>query len=126
MSTKPTRKVSPFEFRSDFTAPEPSAADDDDRISIRVSELAALLEDTRNSTAQMLRDEQIKAQAEAMTSTAKALKTALSQIIELAHTLENASLSEEIRDDALGRVRNIASELIDGQGNLFHSSEEDD
>ncbi len=60
-----------------------------------------------------------------MKSTAAALKTALTQIIELVQTLEKSSLSEATREDALSQVRKIASELIDGQGNLFHSSVDD-
>lgn len=125
MSRQAAHTISPFEFRSDFTAPDLSAADTDDRISISVSELAALLEDTRESTARLLRDEQAEAHAEAMKSSAAALKTALTQIIELAQTLEKSTLSDATREEALSHVRKIASELIDGQGNLFHSSVDD-
>lgn len=125
MSARTVSNVTPFDFRSDFTVPEPEKPASDDRISISVSELAALLDQTRESTAQMLRDEQVQIQAEAMKSSAETLKSALMQIVQLAQTLESAALSEDVRADALSQVRNIASELIDGQGNLFHSLEDD-
>ncbi|WP_084398144.1 hypothetical protein [Henriciella aquimarina] len=121
MSARPVKSVTPFDFRSDFEAPDTTSTEDDDRISISVSELAALLEDTRRSTAEMLRDEQVQIQADAMRESATALKQALARIVDLVELLEKASLSEETREDALSRVRSIAAELIDGQGNLFQS-----
>lgn len=116
MSTRPVTSVSPFDFRSDFEPP----GNEPGRITLGIEDLAGLLEDARRTTADMLRDEQVKLQAEAMKASAEALKTALSQIVELAHLLEESSFSEETRTEALTRVRLLAAELIDGQGNLFH------
>ena len=121
MSAHPVRSAIPFEFRSDFAPPETTSTDEDGTIAISLPELAALLEDTRRSTAEMLRDEQVKIQADAMRESAASLKTALSRIVDLAQILESASFSEETREQALGQVRSIAAELIDGQGNLFQS-----
>lgn len=121
MTARAVKSVTPFEFRADFKAPQPVQADHEDRISISIAELAALLEDTRSSTADLVRDEQVKLQADAMGASANGLKTALGHIVELAGVLENASLSDDAREDALKRVRHIAAELIDGQGDLFQS-----
>lgn len=110
------KSVTPFDFRSDFSQPE----DGPERLSISIEELGALLDDARRSTADMLRDEQVKLQADAMKESAQALKASLAQIVELAELLESAAISESVKDDAIGRVKRLAAELIDGQGNLFH------
>ncbi|WP_300395959.1 hypothetical protein [Henriciella sp.] len=117
MSRKPVSSVTPFDFRSDFDTPAPNES----QVTMTVSELAALLDDARRSTAEMLRDEQVKLQADAMRDSAESLKAALRQIVELAELLESSTLSEETRDEAVDRVRAVAAELIDGQGNLFQS-----
>ncbi|WP_300380242.1 hypothetical protein [Henriciella sp.] len=121
MTARAAKTVTPFEFRADFEAPQSVQPADEDRISISIAELAALLEDTRSSTASLVQDEQLKLHADAMSASASGLKTALGHIVELAKTLETASLSDDARQDALKRVRHIAAELIDGQGDLFQS-----
>ncbi len=121
MSKTRPATVTPFDFRSDFTAPEPPATDQDARISISVAELAALLEDTRQSTAALILNEQVEQQTEAIRHTNEQLKAALAQIIQLAETLEKIDLSEADRSEVNTQVCRIASEMIDGQGNLFQS-----
>lgn len=112
--------ITPFDFRSDFAAPDPSAAGPE-RISISIAELAALLDDTRRSTAEAIRNEQVEAQNAAIAQTTEQLKSALAQIIRLAETIENIDFSEDDRASVTGQVCKIASEIIDGQGNLFQS-----
>ncbi|WP_018147977.1 hypothetical protein [Henriciella marina] len=118
MSAAPLQSVSPFEFRSDFAAPDLSPAKPD-RINVSVTELAALLDDTRQSTLKMVRDREAKSRNMAMERSSDALRVALLQIVELANALEKAPVSETVREDAKARIRKIAAELIDGQGNLF-------
>lgn len=120
MTTARVQSVSPYEFRSDFTLPEPPPPQDD-RIAISMSELAALLDDTRQSTARLVRDKEARIRAAAMTQSSDALRVALLQIVELANALEKAPISETLREEAKARVRKIAAELVDGQGNLFQS-----
>ncbi|MGB3625572.1 MAG: hypothetical protein WA989_07085 [Henriciella sp.] len=121
MSQRATAKVTPFDFRSDFDTSEGLKTGQDDRISISVAELAALLEDTRQSTAALVRDEQLKLQSEALKATTEQLKSALANIVQLAETLERLDISESDRDEVTTQVCRIASEMIDGQGNLFQS-----
>lgn len=120
MSTAKVQSVSAFEFRSDF-APYTPPAPQDDRIAISVAELAALLDDTRQSTERMVRDKEARIRAAAQTRSSDSIRIALLQIVELANALEKATISESLREDARARVRKIAAELIDGQGNLFQS-----
>lgn len=126
MSTAKVKSVDAFEFRSDFGPPAPPAPPQDDRISISVSELAALLDDTRQSTERMVRDREARMRAAAMTRSSDSLRVALLQIVELAQALENATISESLHEEAKARVRKIAAELIDGQGNLFQSAPQSD
>ena len=122
MSTRAVKSVVPFEFRGDFEAPAPAPpADEEERVSLNIAELAALLEDARSGAAELVRDEQVQIQADAMRDSAQALKSALANIVELAQILEKASISDDVRQDALTRVRHIATELVDGQGDLFQS-----
>lgn len=121
MSETSAARVTPFQFRSDFDSSAEAQAPRDDRISLSVAELAALLEDTRQSTATLIRDEQLQAQGEALRATTDQLKSALANIVQLAETLERIDLSKEDRDDINAQVCRIASEMIDGQGNLFQS-----
>lgn len=108
--------VTPFEFRSDFdTSPKPA-----DQVTLSAGELAALLDDARRSAAEMLRDEQVQLQADAMRQSAETLRAALARIVDLAELLESSALSTETKTDALSRVRALAAEIIDGQRNLFH------
>lgn len=121
MTKRPASAVTPFEFRSDFDASASQQTSESERISISVAELAALLEDARQSAAALVRDEQIQAQADAMRATTEQLKSALANIVRLAETLEKVDLSKEDREDVNAQVCRIASEMIDGQGNLFQS-----
>ncbi|RIJ23375.1 hypothetical protein D1224_03650 [Henriciella barbarensis] len=118
MSAARQQTVTPFEFRSDFSAPAPPPTGPE-KIAISISELAALLDDTRRSTLDMVRDREAKARNAAIERSSDALRIALLQIVELANALEKASISESVRQDAKARIRKIASELVDGQGNLF-------
>lgn len=118
MSAARQLTVTPFEFRSDFSAPAPVPVGPE-KIAISIAELAALLEDTRRSTLDMVRDREAKARNAAIERSSDALRIALLQIVELANALEKASISEAVRQDAKARIRKIASELVDGQGNLF-------
>ena len=118
MSETRITSVTPFEFRSDFAAPAPAPAGPE-KISLSIQELAALLDDTRQSTLRMVRDREAQARNQSMERSSDALRVALLQIVELANALEKAPISEAMREDAKARVRKIAAELIDGQGNLF-------
>ncbi|WP_084420010.1 hypothetical protein [Henriciella litoralis] len=111
----------PFEFQSDFSPPAPPPAPADDRILISVAELAGLLDDTRNNTAKLVRDRYVQQQTEAMKQSSASLRTALIKVVELADALEKATLSSEVRAEAKSKIRQIAAELVDGQGNLFQT-----
>jgi hypothetical protein len=108
--------LKPFPFESDFSAPK---ADDPNLITMSAMDLAALLADTRESTAALVRDETLSAESERIANVADNLKQALTAIVHLAAHLENAAIDEADRQQALHNVRRLASTLIEGQGELF-------
>ncbi len=108
--------LKPYVFESDFTAQK---ADDPDQITLTTADLAALLADTRESTAALVRDETLSAEAGRLEAVSTELRAALGAIADLAAHIEKASIDEHDRNMALGNIRRIATTLIDGQGELF-------
>lgn len=113
--------LSPFTFQSDFTPPEGPAEDKGD-IVLTADELSALLADARDSTAALVKDDTLKAHAQDAENLSDQLKTALEQVITLTRHLDKAALNEEERRTALENVRRLATTLIDGQADLFETS----
>lgn len=112
-------QLKPFSFESDFSAPRPGTPE---QISLTSADLAALLAETREATAALVRDETLGAQAERLKSVSDDLKVALSAIVNLASLLEKAAIDEHDRQLALRSVQHIARTLVDGQGELFSKS----
>lgn len=108
--------LKPYTFESDFTPPSPDA---EGKIELTTADLAALLAETREATAALVRDETLKAQAEHLQTVSADLKEALSAIVNLAGLLEKASIDEHDRQMALHNIQHLARTLIDGQGELF-------
>ena len=108
--------LKPYTFESDFTAPK---AGDPDQITLTAADLAALLADTRESTAALVRDETLSTEATRLEAVSAELRDALGAIVDLAAHIEKASIDEHDRKMALGNIRRIAATLIDGQGELF-------
>ncbi|MCF6329440.1 MAG: hypothetical protein L3J02_06545 [Henriciella sp.] len=110
------QNLKPYALTSDFTAQN---ADDPDQITLTAADLAALLADTRESTAALVRDETLSAEAKRLEAVSTELRAALGAIADLAAHIEKAAIDEHDRNMALGNIRRIAATLIDGQGELF-------
>ncbi len=108
--------LQPFTFESDFCAPKTETAE---TITLSAAELAALIAETRESTAALVRDETLGAQAERLAVISTDLREALSAIVNLAAHLESAAIDQHDRRTALESVRRLARTLIDNQGELF-------
>lgn len=109
-------KIEPFPFASDFSAP---AAPPRDRIELSTEDLALLLADAQASGASIARNDALAEQADILSKTSSELKHVLASIVDLAACLEQASIDESDRRDALDRVRRLAAVVIDQQGDLF-------
>jgi len=114
-------RLTPFTFESDFSAPVAPEVPVGD-IVLTADELAALLADTRQSIADLVRDNTLKAHADQMQTLSKDMKSALGLVVDLAGQLETAALDEHDRKAALEKVRRLASTLIAGQTDLFKKS----
>lgn len=114
-------RLTPFSFESDFTQPAPQEEAHGD-IVLTAEELAALLAETRESTADLVRDDTLSQHAMQMKSLSSEMKDALGLVVDLADHLETAGLNEHDRQAALEKVRRLAGTLIDGQADLFHKS----
>ncbi|MEO1641783.1 MAG: hypothetical protein AAFR74_00500 [Pseudomonadota bacterium] len=111
-------RLTPFSFESDFSAPDAPAEERGD-IVLTADELSALLAETRDSTAQLVRDETLKTHAQDTQKISQELKAALQSVVDLAEHLDTAALAEEDRRIALDQVRRMASTLVEGQADLF-------
>jgi K+-sensing histidine kinase KdpD len=112
-------QLKPFRFESDFSAP---SAPSDDTLTLTSADLAALLAETRQATADLVRNDTLGAEAERLNAISEDLKSALSAIVNLASLLEKAAIDEHDRRLALNSVQHIARTLVDGQGELFSKS----
>ena len=113
------RKVStlhPFPLTSDFTLPPPETKGE---VRFNAEELAALIQETRESTAELVRNDLLAVEADKLKAVSDQLNASLVQIVNLAAHLEKARIDETDRRQALDTVRKLASTLIDGQGELF-------
>lgn len=110
--------LQPFPFASDFTV-TPQAPETEESLNIKTEDLAALLNEARTSTAELVRDETLSAEAERLSKVSEHLTDALKLIVSLAELLESAAIDEQDRQVALENVRRLASSLIDGQTDMF-------
>ena len=113
-------QLRPYSFSSAFVvASEPPDPED---LKISVGDLSALVTQTQITTASLVRDETLSAEAAKLEQASENLTTAPSGIVRLAAQLERAALSPEDRSEALQNVRDIARTLVDGQADLFDQS----
>lgn len=114
-------RLAPFPFESDFAVPA-APEDPSGDIILTADELASLLAETRQSTADLVKDETLKVHSNRMQSLSDEMKSALSLVVDLAGHLETATLDEHDRQAALEKVRRLAGTLIEGQADLFKES----
>ncbi len=108
--------LTPFAFEGDFKQKPPA---DPEQLSLSTADLAALLAETREATAALVRDETLSGEAERLARASEKLLEALGLIVNLAQHLETAALDEHDRSTALENVRKLAQSLVHGQGDLF-------
>lgn len=113
------KKLQPFPFESDFSAPQPEKPD---QLNMSAADLATLLAEARDGAARLMQNETLAAESERLQQVGEDLKYALATIVELATLLETAALSADEKSIALSKVRRLAATLIDGQGELFANS----
>ena len=108
--------LKPFPFASDFAPPAP---EQEGALTLSAQELSTMIAEAQATAASLARDDTLAQQADALSRISGELKSVLAQIVELAAHLEQASIDEADRAQALDRVRRLAAIVIEGQGELF-------
>lgn len=108
--------LKPFPFQSDFSVPQ---CGEPDQITLSAADLAALLSDTRVSTAELVRNDTLAEHADTLSNVSGDLKSVMTRIVDLAAYLETAAIDEHERKHAIENVRRLASTVLEGQGELF-------
>lgn len=105
----------PFHFSSDFT----SDTNRETGIAMQQQDLIALISDTRQATAELVRQNAATKTREDLERVNGQLQSALSAILKLTETINGSQFSVREREDAKAALGQIASELVDGQDDLF-------
>jgi len=113
-----SRMITPqaFEFRSDFSAPK---ASDANQMVVAAEELAALLAQARNEGLAEGRKQSASKEAAKMDAAAIKLNEALSDLVKLAEHLEGCGHDPDMIKQTTGLINAAAARIIDGQGDLF-------
>lgn len=105
----------PFQFSPEFT----SDANRETGIAMQQQDLIALISDTREATAELVRQNMAARTREDLERVNGQLQDALAAILKLTETINAPQFSARERNDAKAALGQIASELVDGQDDLF-------
>lgn len=105
----------PFHFSPDFT----SNTNRETGIAMQQQDLIALISDTRQATADLVRQNAAAKTREDLERVNGQLQNALAAILRLTETINAPHFSARERDDAKAALGQIAAELVDGQDDLF-------
>lgn len=105
----------PFHFSPDFT----SDTNRETGIAMQQQDLIALISDTRQATAELVNQNAAARTREDLERINGQLQSALSAILKLTETMNGPQFSVRERKDAKSALGQIASELVDGQADLF-------
>jgi len=114
--TKSAQVLQAYPFSSQF---ETMPLSQPGEIRLSADELALLLQQNQQTTAELVRNEILQQTADQLDTVSKSLQASMADIVRLAAYLEKAGLDEIDRQQALDTVRNLASTLLRGQGELF-------
>ena len=117
MTQRAVRSIRAFEPRGDFSPPRADAPAD--TVAVSAAELAALLDDARQSAREQVERTYTEA-ADRVQDTADQLARALDDILTLAEQLDRVKLQTEDRKRALALMRTACQHIVDGQQDLFN------
>lgn len=120
MTSRTIKSLQSFSFSSDFCSQD--QADNDELVTMSVDDLADLLSRTRQETLQSVNAEQTTAMQHIQDVSENLLK-ALAQMIELAEYLDRLDIDLEDRARAKHLMSSACQLIVDGQGDLFGSSQ---
>lgn len=112
----------PFEFQSDFSAPEAPRPDDPGRVTLPAEDFASLLSQARAEGLMEGRATAASEEAERMEAVSAQLREALGDLVQLAEYLEASSGKDGTPEAVRALIKSAAQRLVDGQGDLFTRS----
>lgn len=116
MSEKPARRMTPYEFRSDF-APPSDTGSEPEALRVSVQELAFLLEDARRQGVELAAEAREIEARDAVAGLQSRLQSAMDDLVALTRYVEAAA--ERAGGTLANEVRAASSRIVDGQGELF-------
>ena len=105
MIHRAVKSVTPFDFRSDFSARAPAPVE------------------ARAEGAASVRTEEARAETERLQGVTNALNEALANLVALTGHLEACAYDEGFSDRAHALIRATARTILDGQGDLFDAQQ---
>lgn len=119
MMQKTVRNLHAFDYRNDFTKPEPPQQEQADTITMTAQELAEVYSRARTEGEESA-DRRYEKLMSAKFDTASAqLEEAISHLLALADCLDAAHLSKETQSSARDLISAACRNIVDGQGDLF-------
>lgn len=119
MIHRAVKSVTPFDFRSDFSAAPPTQADPDPAVSLTTPELLQILAEARAEGAAMAQADAARADLAHLQTATNALNEALANLVALTGHLEACAYEEGFSERAHALIRATARTILDGQGDLF-------
>ena len=119
MIHRAVKSVTPFDFRSDFSAAPPAQVDPDPAVSLTTPELLQMLAEARAEGAAMAQAEAARADLAHLQTATNALNEALANLVALTGHLEACAYEEGFSERAHALIRATARTILDGQGDLF-------
>jgi len=119
MIHRAVKSVTPFDFRSDFSAAPPAQADLDPAVSLTTPELLQMLAEARAEGAAMAQADAARADLAHLQTATNALNEALANLVALTGHLEACAYEEGFSERAHALIRATARTILDGQGDLF-------
>lgn len=119
MIHRAVKSVTPFDFRSDFSAAPPAQVDPDPAVSLTTPELLQMLAEARAEGAAMAQADTARADLAHLQTATNALNEALANLVALTGHLEACAYEEGFSERAHALIRATARTILDGQGDLF-------
>jgi hypothetical protein len=119
MIHRAVKSVTPFDFRSDFSAAPPAQVDADPAVSLTTPELLQMLAEARAEGAAMAQADAARADLAHLQTATNALNEALANLVALTGHLEACAYEEGFSERAHALIRATARTILDGQGDLF-------
>ena len=119
MIHRAVKSVTPFEFRSDFTADTMKPVEVNPPVKLTTPELLDMLAEARAEGAATARLEHQTDESARLQDVTNALNEALANLVALTGHLEACAYDEAFSERAHALIRATARTILDGQGDLF-------